>query len=162
MDELIKNLPPSELKFIEDNKEQADYYYNRVRQIKQNNRQEIIRCKNRKERKFVHIFSFLLNLNHGIYQAREPNWSLSDPLCGCIYCRKEAGDFKKIHGVIVSIEPLKLNRIDIKHQKYFYNMYKLNEINKRIENGDNNIPNWMVRKNFKQKKKENIENDIIY
>ena len=36
MDELIKNLPHSELKFIEDNREQAEHYYNIVKQVKQN------------------------------------------------------------------------------------------------------------------------------
>lgn len=162
MDELIINLPPSELKFIEDNKEEARYYYNRVKQIKQNNYECIVRCENGKQRKFVHIFSYLLNLNHGIYVAREPNWNLADPQCRCTYCRNEAGDFYKIHGVKVSTKPFNLKRIDIKHQKHFKNMYKMSEINKKIENGDDNIPGWMIRKHFKQKKKQNINNDFIY
>ena len=162
MDELIKNLPHSELKFIEDNREQAEHYYNIVKQVKQNEQEQIIRCTNGKQRKFVHIFSFLLNLNHGIYEAKEPDWSLSDPQCGCIYCRKDAGDFYKIHGVTVSTKPIELKRVDIRHQKHFYNMYKMNEINKKIENGDDNIPNWMIRKHFKHKKKINRNQDIIY
>lgn len=162
MDELIKKLPPSELKFIEDNIEEAEYYYNRVKQIKQNDQEQVIRCINGKQRKFVHIFSFLLNLNHGIYEAREPNWSLSDAQCKCIYCRKQAGDFCKIHGVTVSTKPIELKRIDIRHQKHFYNMYKMNEINKKIENGEDNIPGWMIRKHFKQKKKQNRNQNIIY
>lgn len=41
-------------------------------------------------------------------------------------------------------------------------MYKMNEINKKIENGDDKIPGWMIRKHFKQRKKQNINQDIIY
>ena len=163
MDELIINLPPSELKFIEDNKEEAIHYYNKVKQINQNDKEEIVRCVDARQRKFFHIFSYLFDLYNTVYKAREPDWSLSDPQCGCIYCRKEAGDFVKIHGVKISTKPLELNRIDIRQQRYFYNNYKMNEINKKIESGnDDDVPNWIIRKNYKLKKKQNIYNKLIY
>ena len=163
MDKLIKSLPPRDLKFIEDNKEEAIHYYNKVKQIKENNGEEIVRCENARQRKFFHIFSHLFSIYHAIYRAREPDWSLSDPQCGCIYCRKEAGDFYKIHGVKISTKPIELKRIDIRHQRYFYNDYKMNEINKKIESGnDDDVPNWIIRKHFKQKKKQNINNNLIY
>ena len=109
---------------------------------------QFIRCRGRGDRKFVHIFSSLLGLNHSSHAACEPDFSKYDCWGDCHICRKAAGfDRYRVIGVNVSTEPIKVRKIDKKQQKKFKNMYKLYEINKKLENGeDENIPNWMIKR----------------
>lgn len=38
-----------------------------------------------------------------------------------------------------------------------------NEINKKIESGnDDDVPNWIIRKNYKLRKKKNFYNHFIF
>ena len=150
MEELIKNIPPEEAEFITINSERAKYFYDKVIDIKKNNKlDQFIRCIGRRDRKFIHIFSSLLGLYHSSHAACEPDLSKYDCLGDdCSYCRKKAGfDRYRVIGVNVSTEPIKIRKIDKKQQKKFKNMYNLHEIKKIIENGeDDNIPDWMVKR----------------
>ena len=149
MEELIKNIPSEDAEFITINSERAKYFYDKVIDIKKNNKvEQFIRCRGRGDRKFVHIFSSLLGLNHSSHAACEPDFSKYDCWGDCHICRKAAGfDRYRVIGVNVSTEPIKVRKIDKKQQKKFKNMYKLYEINKKLENGeDENIPNWMIKR----------------
>tara|TARA_B100000902_G_C27321435_1_gene924873 strand:- start:4366 stop:4845 length:480 start_codon:yes stop_codon:yes gene_type:complete len=157
MDELIKTLPSDESKFINENIENSTIFYNKVLEIKNTDEAKIIRCKNGKERKMVHIFAYLLNLYHASHRACEPNYTPFMCLYNCSICNKEAGvGIYKVIGVKVSTKPIDLRRIDYRHQKKFINLYNLDKINKRIEKGDDdNIPDWIIKKKFKQTKLKN-------
>lgn len=155
MDELIKNIPFDEIQFINNNYDDAIYFYGKVLAIKNNDEKKVIRCKNSRQRKLVHIFAYLLNLYHASYRACEPDYSKSICLYGCPICNKKAGvGIYKIYGVTVSTKQIELRRIDYRHQKKFINLYNMDKLEKKIENDDvDNIPDWLIKNNFKKNKK---------
>lgn len=155
MEELIKKIPETEYKFINENKEYSLQTYQTLCNIKENNLTEIVYCENSIQRKVVHILSHLLCLYHAKYYKWDQSWKTDNTLdlqCDCESCKeKKRKKYNcQVLGVTVSTNELKLCQSDKKHQKSYNKLY--NNYNLVNNYDDDSVPDWLAKRQFKQLK----------
>lgn len=127
---LFNDLSIAELDFLDTNIPLKDYFYDLLSNIKNNNKIEIILCKNSYERKFVHLLASSI----GLYHSRHCDWSEEfkrhRDYQEKIY-KIDGQEHYKIIGVKVSSAPLQLSKKDKIHQKC---NFKSLDVKQKIKN----------------------------